>query len=208
MASFSIVVPCLNEELNIEPLYERVSRQLSGVGDFEIIFVDDGSTDQTLARIKHFAAGDSRVKYISFSKNFGLEAAFRAGFKYASKQWIIQIDADLQSPPEEIPKLIAKARQGYDVVFALRRDRQDSLLKTWGSKGQHLVAAYLFKINMPRGASTFRIIDSRVAKKIICKKTAHPYFLPECLAVGAKYAFVEVTHQPRTANPNRRGDDF
>jgi len=203
MASFSIIVPCFNEEQNIKPLYQRVCQQLSKFGEFEIIFIDDGSSDQTLAIIKALAAHDSQIKYLSFSQNFGLEAAFRAGFKYATKQWIIQIDADLQSPPEEIPKLIDKAKQGYDIVFARRKNRQDSLLKKWGSTGQHFVASHIFKIKMPRGASTFRIIDSRVAKKVIYKKTAHPYFLPECLAVGAKYTFVEVVHHPRTAGQSK-----
>ena len=203
MASFSVVVPCFDEEHNIKPLYDRVCQQLAEIGEFEIIFIDDGSRDQTLPIIKQLAADDSRVKYISFSQNFGLEAAFRAGFKYAAKQWIIQIDADLQSPPEEIPKLIDKARQGYDIVFALRKNRQDSLLKRWGSKSQHFIATHIFKIKMPHGASTFRIIDSRVAKKIIHKQTAQPYFLPECLAVGARYTFVEVEHHPRTAGKSK-----
>lgn len=203
MASFSVVVPCFNEEENIKPLYHRVCRQLSKFGEFEIIFIDDGSHDQTLAIIKALTTQDKQVRYLSFSQNFGLEAAFRAGFKYATKQWIIQLDADLQSPPEEIPKLIDQAQQGYDIVFARRKNRQDSLLKKWGSTSQHFIASYIFKIKMPHGASTFRIIDNRVAKKIIYKKTAHPYFLPECLAVGAKYTFVDVAHHPRTAGKSK-----
>ncbi len=203
MASFSVVVPCFNEEQNISLLYDRVCQQFAQFDEFEIIFIDDGSSDKTLILIKELAASDRRVRYISFSQNFGLEAAFRAGFKYATKQWIIQLDADLQSPPEEIPKLIDKVQQGYDIVFALRQNRQDSLLKKWGSISQHFVASHILNIKMPQGASTFRIIDSRVAKKIIHKKTARPYFLPECLAVGAKYTFVEVVHHPRLAGKSK-----
>lgn len=200
MPDFSVVIPCHNEEGNISHIYDRVCAQLE---DFEIIFIDDGSTDGSLPILEQLAANDERVKYISFTRNFGLDAAFHAGFKYASKQWIIQIDADLQSPPEEIPKLIEKALNGFDIVFAHRQNRRDSLTKRLGSFFQHLIAIHLFKIEFPRGASTFRIVNSQVAKKVISRRTAYPYFLAECMRIGVNYTFVEVAHNARKASRSK-----
>ena len=200
MPDLSVVIPCHNEEENLRLVYERVCAQLS---DFEIIFVDDGSTDGTLPILMALAEEDQRVKYLSFTRNFGLDAAFHAGFKYASKQWIVQIDADLQSPPEEIPKLVDKALTGFDIVFARRRDRQDSVTKKLGSRLQHLVARHLFRIEFPAGASTFRVIRTAVAKKVIARRTAYPYFLAECLRVGVRFAFVEVAHSARNAGRSK-----
>ncbi len=205
MESFSVVVPCFNEDENVGLLYRRICDQMSQLGEFEIIFVDDGSTDQTLEVIKGLAVDDQRVKYLSFSKNFGLEPAFRAGFRYATKRWIIQIDADMQSPPEEIPKLVDEIRRGHDIVFARRRNRQDKLFKRLGSIGQHVIASRVFNIEIPQGASTFRIIDSRIAKRIACSQTTRPYFLAECVAIGAKYECVDVEHHPRVAGKSKFG---
>lgn len=200
MPDFSVVIPCHNEDGNVRLVYERVCAQLT---DFEIIFIDDGSTDGTLPILEQLAESDERVKYLSFTRNFGLDAAFHAGFKYASKQWIIQIDADLQSPPEEIPKLVEKALTGFDIVFARRSGRQDGLVKKLGSLLQHLIAIHIFKIEFPLGASTFRIIKTEVAKKVISRRTAYPYFLAECMRMGAKVAFVNVTHSARNAGRSK-----
>ena len=205
MSSISVVIPCCNEEQNIGPLFKRLCHALSDHKDYEIIFVDDGSNDRTLENIKTLSSERQEVKYISFTRNFGLEAAFRAGFKYARKRWIVQIDGDLQCPPEEIHKLIEKIEEGYDIVFGLRKERQDSLLKIWGSKAQHFIAINILGIKMPRGASTFRAIDNRVAKKVIDQKTANPYFLAQCVAMGANYAFVEVAHSARVAGTSKIG---
>ena len=200
MPGFSVVIPCHNEKENIPLVHERVCAQLS---DFEILFIDDGSNDGSLKVLEQLAAADDRVKYLSFSRNFGLDAAFHAGFKYASKQWIIQIDADLQSPPEEIPRLVEKALTGFDIVFARRKNRQDSLTKRMGSLFQHLIAIHLFKIDFPLGASTFRVVDSRLAKKVISRRSAYPYFLVDSVRMGARYAFVDVAHEPRRAGKSK-----
>lgn len=198
MSSYSVVIPCCNEEEYVDLIYDRLKAVLEPLGDFEIIYIDDGSTDRTLELVKALSERDDRVKYLSFTRNFGLEAGMRAGFKYASKRWIIQIDADLQSPPETIPDLIAKAEEGYDAVFALRQNRKDGALKIIGSAGQHYLSKHVFGIDMPQHASTFRIIDTRVAKKVVQNsETAYLYFMPEAVATGLRYAFVEVPHLPR-----------
>ena len=198
MSSFSAIIPCCNEEDYVNAIYTRLCEVLEPEGELEIIYIDDGSTDSTLELVKSLSDKDPRVKYLSFTKNFGLEPAMRAGFKYASKRWVIQIDADLQSPPEKIPEMIRKAEEGYDAVFAIRRGRKDGILKIWGSMTQHFISKHFFKIDMPRNASTFRIFDSRVAKKIVhYKASAYPYFMPEAVETGLKYSFVEVPHLPR-----------
>lgn len=198
MRSYSIIIPCCNEEDYIDVIYDRLKSVLEPIGDFEIIYIDDGSTDRTLELIKALSERDERVKYLSFTRNFGLEAGMRAGYKYASKRWIVQIDADLQSPPEKIPDLIFKAEEGYDAVFALRQKRKDGALKIVGSAGQHYLSKYVFGIDMPQHASTFRIIDTRVAKKVVQNsESAYLYFMPEAVATGMRYTFVEVPHLPR-----------
>src|SRR6478609_11769478 len=147
--AISAVVPCLDEERCLPEAYAEIKRSLEGFAHHEIIFVDDGSTDGTLALLREFAAMDHQVRYISFTRNFGLEAAFGAGFRYASLPWIVQFDADLQSPPSELPKLLLEAAQGYDVVFATRTRRQDPAWRRFGSVAQHWGAHHLMNIELP-----------------------------------------------------------
>src|SRR4029453_2181196 len=123
----------------------------------ELLFVDDGSTDGTLDRIKTFADTDPRVSYLSFTRNVGLEAAFAAGLKYASKDkdWVVRPDADPQSPPSEVHKLMAKALEGWDVVFGIRTDRHDPLPRRLGSRMQHWFARRVLGIELPQSESSF-----------------------------------------------------
>ncbi len=198
--SYTVVVPCFNEAENIVPLFERVRAQLP---DASILFVDDGSSDKSLELIKKLTEKDGRVFYLSFTRNFGLDAAFASGFKYCVSDWIIQMDADLQSPPEEIPKLIAKANEGYDIVFARRLNRQDSFLKKAGSRLQHFLARTVFRIDFPVGASTFRIVRRDVANRVISRPTAYPYFLAECMRLGLRHSFIDYKHAPRHAGVSK-----
>src|SRR4051794_5876494 len=98
----TVVLPCFNEGAGIRRTYTEICTALAGIDDLEILLIDDGSRDDTLAVLRSLAAADARVRYLSLSRNFGLAAATSAGFRYASKPWIAQIDADLQNPPEEI----------------------------------------------------------------------------------------------------------
>src|SRR5690349_18806522 len=99
--SVTAFIPCYNEVDRVDEVYAAIDAALSGYPDLEILFVDDGSTDGTLAKVKALCDKDSRVHYVSFSRNFGLEAAHGAGYRYAGRTWVVQLDADLQSPPAE-----------------------------------------------------------------------------------------------------------
>ena len=192
------VVPCCDEADGIDLAYERIATELSRYDEVELLFVDDGSTDGTLDRIKAFARTDPRVSYLSFTRNFGLEAAFSAGFKYASKDWVVQLDADLQSPPAEVHKLMAKALEGWDVVFGIRTDRRDPLARRLGSSLQQWFARRVLGIELPQGSSTFRVVRASVARKIAAADLPMPYFLATVPRVGARWTTVPTEHQPRT----------
>ena len=193
----SAVVPCYNEAESVDLAYEQITRELERYGDVEVIFVDDGSTDATLERVRALAAADQRVKYLSFARNFGQEAAFSAGFKYAAKPWTVQFDADLQWPPEEVHKLLARTAEGYDVVFGIRERRRDPWFRRLGAAASQWVARAWLGIELPMGASAFRVVRSSVAKKIVALRLDTPYFIATVPRVGARYTSVPIVHHPR-----------
>ena len=120
--SISLVIPCFNEEGNIEVIYQLIKKELENHIPFELIFVNDGSTDQTLLRIIQLSKLDSRIRYISFSRNFGHQNALKAGLDHAIGDCVISLDADLQHPPRLIKEFIEKWKQGYDVVYSIRQE--------------------------------------------------------------------------------------
>jgi len=131
----SIVVPVWNEEANLEALYARLAPVADGIpGGVEMIFVDDGSTDRSLDLLRALAARDERLHVVSFNRNYGQHAAVMAGFEVATGRTVVTLDADLQNPPEEIPKLLAKADEGFDAVGGARENRQDSFFRRLASR--------------------------------------------------------------------------
>ncbi|MET7459966.1 glycosyltransferase family 2 protein [Nonomuraea sp. NPDC005501] len=197
----TVLVPCFNEGEQVEVAHRELVGALREIDELEILFVDDGSTDDSLDRIRRLARTDPRVRYLSFTRNFGIDAVMAAGFRYAGQPWTVQCDADLQVPPEEIWTLLAKAEEGYDVVFGERRGRRDPLVRRGGSAALHWAARRVFGIDMPRGASTFRLVRTGVARTITDLRL--PWFIPAVPLVGARYAVAPVTHRPRTAGRSR-----
>jgi len=129
IVDLSIVVPIYNEEESLNALYERITGALSGAGiDYELILVDDGSSDRSYMLLKSIASDDSRIKVIRFRRNFGQTAAMAAGFDAASGKVVVPMDGDLQNDPTDIPRLLAKIDEGYDVVSGWRKDRQDTFI--------------------------------------------------------------------------------
>ena len=131
----SIIIPAFNEQDNITPLYQELNKVLSDLGkSYEIIFIDDGSTDATFARLEELHKIDPLVKVIKFKKNFGQSAAMKAGFDHAHGKLLITMDADLQNDPQDIPRMIDKMAQGYDAICGWRHKRNDRYSKKELSK--------------------------------------------------------------------------
>lgn len=160
----SLVVPMFDEALALERFFERVLPILeNATPDYELICVNDGSRDETMTCLQTVRLADPRVKIVDLSRNFGKEAALTAGLDYADGDAVIPLDADLQDPPELIPEMIAKWREGYDMVVAVRRDRgSDSLGKRGSADLFYRVIGRLSDVPIPPNAGDFRLLDRRV----------------------------------------------
>jgi polyisoprenyl-phosphate glycosyltransferase len=159
----SVVIPILNEEKGLDSLIARLVPVLERCGlAWETIFVDDGSTDGTLARLRAIHDEEPRMKAVSLSRNFGKEIAAAAGLRYANGDAVVLMDGDLQHPPEVIPELVAGWRQGCDIVYAQRVDRAaDSLLRRLLSRAYYLLFRVLSGTKLPENAGDFRLISRR-----------------------------------------------
>lgn len=163
----SVVIPAYNEEGNINKVTICLFDVLKYYQSFEIIFINDGSTDSTLEELKKVTNFDSRVQYISFSKNFGHQAALKAGIDYAKGKCVISMDADLQHPPYIIPEMIKYWREGYDVVYTQRlQDSNLSLFKKVTSKYFYMLLRKMSDISIEEGTADFRLLDKKVARII------------------------------------------
>jgi glycosyltransferase involved in cell wall biosynthesis len=192
------VVPCFNEEDSIAAAYAEIVADL-GRYDLEVLFVDDGSTDATLDRIREIADADPRVAWLSFARNFGFEAAFSAGYRYASKPWIAHLDADLQFPPAEVHRLVDRVRaSGDDAVFGVRAHRDDPWYRTLGARAYHALARRALGIEIPDGATTFRVLRADLARRVVDLRLGTPYFLATVPRLTNRYSTVAVAHRPRT----------
>jgi len=164
----SIVVPVYNEADNLAPLVARLEPILDAqVSSWEIICVDDGSRDGTLAALRALNAQDSRISAISFSRNFGKEVAIAAGLDHANGEAVVIMDADLQHPPEVIPAFLAKWREGFLNVYGQRTDREgESPLKRNFAKAFYKLFASFGETELPEGAGDFRLLDRRVVEAL------------------------------------------
>ena len=164
----SIVVPIYNESLNLDGFFARLIPALEGTGEpFEVICIDDGSKDDSVAKLKLVNQADPRVKLLAFSRNFGKEAALSAGLANATGDAVIPIDADLQHPPEMISQMVAKWREGYDVVYAVRRERTgQGLLSRLQAHAFYWLFEKLSEVRMPREVGDFRLLDRKVVDAI------------------------------------------
>ena len=164
----SIIVPCYNEEQGLEILFERLLRILDRLSlSYEVICVDDGSRDQTLEYLIDYHNRYPEIKVISLSRNFGKDIALTAGLENAQGKAIIPIDADLQDPPELIEQLVAKWREGYDVVSGKRRSRQgESWVKKTTANAFYRIISRISSVPIPRDTGDFRLLDRRVVEAI------------------------------------------
>ena len=164
MKKITIIVPAYNEEESLPFLYDRLEKLMNSIDnyEFEILFVNDGSKDNTLNLIKEYREKDNRISYVDFSRNFGKETAMIAGLDYATGDAVIFMDADLQDPPELIPEMIKYWEEGYDDVYAQRKSRAgESFLKKFTSKMYYRVLQMLTSVPIQKDTGDFRLLDRR-----------------------------------------------
>jgi glycosyltransferase involved in cell wall biosynthesis len=165
---YSIVIPVYNEAEVLPSLYDRLTRVMEGlVESYEIIFVNDGSQDDSSLLLRDFRARDERVKFLSFSRNFGHQIAITAGLDYSSGQAAVVMDADLQDPPEVIPQLIEQWRKGYDIVFAVRAKRQgEGLFKRATAAIFYRLFRHMTATQIPLDAGDYRLMSRRAVEAL------------------------------------------
>ncbi len=204
--TYSVVVPVFDEEGNVESLAARVVATMEAVGaPFELLFVDDGSRDRTPDLLRRIARDDPRVRVVRFTRNYGQEAAVEALYLNATGRWLIQMDGDLQHPPEEIPKFIAKKDEGYDVVYGVRRGRKDSLFRVAGSRLMQWGMRSMMEIELPEDVSTFRLMSAPIARLVAALPERRKFFSALIVWSGARIGTVHVEHAPRHAGATHYG---
>jgi glycosyltransferase involved in cell wall biosynthesis len=166
----SVVIPSFNEEGNIEHLASRLLDVIKPLDryDFEVIFVDDGSADSTLEKLKGLTKLDSRIFYLELSRNFGHQNALKAGYDFATGDCIVSMDGDMQHPPEMIPQFIEKWEEGFDVVYSCREYADDAtIFKTKSSDIFYSMINSLSDTKLEKGTADFRLIDRKVANVLV-----------------------------------------
>jgi glycosyltransferase involved in cell wall biosynthesis len=204
--AYSVVVPVFNEEGNVRALASRVVATMEALGEpFELLFVDDGSRDRTPQLLRELAEQDPRVRAVRFTRNYGQEAAVEALYLHARGAWLIQMDGDLQHPPEEIPKLVAKKNEGYDVVYGVRQNRKDSPLRVGASRLMQWSMASMLDIELPEDVSTFRLMRAPIARLVASLPERRKFFSALLVWSGARIGAVAVEHAPRHAGATHYG---
>lgn len=201
----SLVVPVYNEEENVVPFYERATQTLHLLQQpYELIFVNDGSRDYSVHLLAQLAEQDAHVKIVDLSRNFGKEAALSAGLDYALGEIVIPIDADLQHPPEVIPEMIQLWRQGYDMVYAARRSREEeSWLKQTAARLFYKVINRLSAVDIPENAGDFRLISRCVLESIRHMREKRRFMKGMFSWVGFKQGCVYYETAPRYAGKTK-----
>lgn len=207
MKKISIVVPCYNEEAALPFFYEEITKVLSGLPlyDAELIFVDDGSKDKTLKILKELAELDKRVRYISFSRNFGKEAAMYAGFTYSTGDYTAVIDADLQDPPSLLSEMISILESGeYDSVATRRRDRKgESKIKSAFSRLFYKIINRVSDADVMDGARDFRLMNRKMLNAIL-SISEYNRFSKEIFGwVGFKTKWIDFENVERVAGTTK-----
>ena len=207
MAKYSIVVPFHNEEENVTVLYARLKQVMEQVGDpFELVLVDDGSSDRTCKLLEEIAAVDSRVLVIKLCRNFGQTSALAAGFDNASGEFILALDGDLQHDPNEIPLFIEKLEEGYDVVSGWRKQRVDNLLtRRIPSACANWLLARLSGVNIHDFGTTFKAYRREVIQNIPLYGEMHRFIPALASWYGASICEIPITNLNRVRGKSHYG---
>ncbi|WP_428049023.1 glycosyltransferase family 2 protein [Candidatus Avelusimicrobium caledoniensis] len=201
----SVVIPVFNENEVLPQLRARLEPVLAKcTTDYEIIFVNDGSTDNTLPLLKTWAAQDNRIKIISLSRNFGKEAAVTAGLSAATGQAVIILDADLQDPPEIIPQFWAKFKEGFDNVYGVRQDRRaDSFFKRTTANSFYKLYNRLADTPIPHNAGDYRLLSRRAVNAVLALPERERFMKGLFTWVGYKSVAVPFTREKRAAGKTK-----
>lgn len=196
----SVVVPAFNEQDNLRPFFAELTRvldtDLSGY-EAEIIFVDDGSTDDTLSCLRALSREDARVKAISFSRNFGHQAALTAGMKAATGDAVVTMDCDFQDPPSIVPDMVRKWAEGARIVYARRKSRVDGVFKRLTASVYYKILSVSSDVHIPRNVGDFRLVD-RVVLNHLTRLDEHARYLRGMVAwLGFRYDFVDFDRPDR-----------
>lgn len=203
----SIVIPIFNEEENVALIYEEVKGVLNGMEvEYEILFIDDGSTDNSLNILKEIQNHDPSVIGISFRKNFGQTAAMSAGFDYAIGDVIVTIDGDLQNDPRDIPHMIQKIEEGYDVVTGWRHDRKDAFInRKLPSIIANKIISWTTKVSLHDYGCTLKAFRREVIKNIKLYGEMHRFIPAIASGMGISFTEIKVNHRPRKYGTSKYG---
>lgn len=201
----SVVIPCYNEQESIELFYEEMSSVSEEMNnEFEFIFVNDGSKDNTLAIIEDLSKKDSRVKYISFSRNFGKESAIYAGFSKASGDYVVMMDADLQDPPRLLPEMMEYIKQGYDSVATRRVTRKgEPPIRSFFARMFYKIINKISDVDIVDGARDYRLMTSQMKDAIISMREYNRFSKGIFGWVGFRTKWLEYENVERVAGETK-----
>jgi len=200
-AKYSILTPCYNEQEAIPLFYKAVIPVMEALGEpFEIVFVNDGSRDKTLEILRDLAASDKRVKVVSFSRNFGQQAAIFAGFEYTSGDAVVCMDVDLQDPIEAVPEMIQKWKEGVEIVHGRRTKRKgEGFLKKITSKMYLRFLRRISRLDIPKNVGEFKLFDRKVIDTMIAMPEHNRYLRGLAAWVGYRQGYVDFVRNERSA---------
>jgi glycosyltransferase involved in cell wall biosynthesis len=201
---FCVIVPAFNEATGIEEFHRRLSAVMQTLGTWQVIYVNDGSTDDTLAILKHLRENDPHVALVNLSRNFGKELAMTAGLDHAVGEAVIVIDADLQDPPEVIPLLVAAWRDGHDVVYAQRSIRTgETWLKKTTANLFYRLMQDIGNVKLPRNTGDFRLMSWRVVEAVRSLREGHRFMKGLFAWVGFPSKAILYERAPRHAGTTK-----
>ena len=208
MKTLSILIPVFNEADNVERAYKAVSDVMAGLSDrydYEIIFTDNHSTDETNSIIQGITARDRRVRLIRFSRNFGFQRSIFAGYVVASGDAAIQLDCDLQDPPEMIPELVSWWEKDYQVVYGVRRNRKEGRVMTLARKAYYRLLNTVSSDDLPPDAGDFRLVDRVIISELTKFADYNPYLRGSIAWMGFRQIGVPYDRNERTAGRSKFG---
>lgn len=195
----SVLIPVYNEEENLPVIHARLTAVLSALGQsYELLFINDGSHDQSLQIIKNFCESDNNCRFISFSRNFGHQIALSAGIDHCGGDRAVFIDADLQDPPELIADMNQKMNEGFDVVYARRNNRKgESRLKKWSARAFYVILNRLTRIDIPLDTGDFRMVNLKVLQHLRLMPEKQKFLRGQISWLGFRQTFVTFDREPR-----------